>query len=459
MSEIETDARWLAVRALRDRSGNVTAHLDRLLGESHMSVADKDFARELALGVLRRRGTLEAVLRAFLRRPKQKLSGPLREIIYVALYQMIFLDRVPTFAAVDQAVTQASRSHHKRQGGLVNGVLRSVDRLLSAPAEGSPAPQTDIIPIDPARYCKIDKSVLGDPLNRPASYLADAYSLPIGLARRWIERFGSLGKTIEVAAQANVRAPMILRVNSLRSTVDDVLESLSDSGISAQPHANGLSVVLTEQTNVSELEVLKNGLVQVQDATATAVSIAARPKPGAKVLDFCAAPGTKTTHLAELMGDKGTIVAVDISQPKLQRIEDNCERLGISIVDTVLAEQIGQLDPESFDIALVDAPCSNSGVLARRAEARWRFDETLLAKLATDQRLLATAAARFVRRGGRLVYSTCSIEPEECSLVARRLAGKGSNLKLISDKLTIPTGALNPARWYDGGYVAIFEVN
>ncbi len=458
MSENETNARWLAVRALRDRSGNVTAHLDRLLGEAHMLPADKDFARELALGVLRRQGTLEAVLRAFLRRPKQKLPGPLRAIIYVALYQMMFLDRVPTFAAVDQAVTQASRSHHKRQGGLVNGILRSVDRSLSEPAEGSPAPAADIIPIGPGRYCKIARPVLGDPSSRPASYLADAYSLPIGLARRWIEQFGSLDKVLAVGAQANVRAPMILRVNSLRASVDDVLKSLSDSGIAASPHANGLSVVLTENTNVGELDVLKNGLVQVQDATATAVSIAARPKAGTRVLDFCAAPGTKTTHLAELMGDKGTIAAVDISQPKVQRIEDNCQRLGISIVDTLLAEQIGRLDPESFDMALVDAPCSNSGVLARRAEARWRFDEASLVKLATDQRLLATAASRFVRRGGRLVYSTCSIEPEECSFVARRLAGKGSNLKLISERLTIPTGASDPTRCYDGGYVAIFEV-
>ena len=177
------------------------------------------------------------------------------------------------------------------------------------------------------------------------------------------------------------------------------------------------------------------------------------------MLDFCAAPGTKTTHLAELMGDTGSIVAVDVSDQKLQRIKDNCERLGISIVSAILAEHVGQLDPESFDMALVDAPCSNSGVLARRAEARWRFDVATLTRLADDQRLLVMAAAQFVRRGGRLVYSTCSIEPEECSHVARRLAGRGSNLRLISEKLTVPTGASEPTRWYDGGYVAVFEVN
>ena len=457
MTEPLNNPRDLAVWALRDRAGNVTAHLDRLLARAELPPSQRRLARELALGTLRRRGTLEVVLKAFLKQPDRRLPSPLTEILHVAVYQLLFLDRVPDFAAVSEAVDQADRFQHKRQAGLVNGVLRTIARNVSPVTQGTPRPVRDVLPVAPGAYRTFKRNVLPDAEIDPAGYLAAAYSLPPLLAKRWVERFGSLQKVIQIAAHANVRAPLVLRVNTLRGDLDAAMASLASDGVATAVHANGSSIVIMEPVNVRELSVITDGLVQPQDPTASAVVAECGVHGGMAVLDFCAAPGTKTTHLAQLMGNRGSILAVDVSARKLQRIDDNCSRLGVTIVTTVPGEQVGSLDVESFDLVLADVPCSNTGVLSRRAEARWRFDEHLLAKLKSDARLLAIAAGAFVRPGGRLVYSTCSIEPDECGEIAEGIRRRDPRMKLTYEKLTLPDGAEDPTQWHDGGYVAVFE--
>jgi len=453
---MSSNARDIAVDALRDRAGNISARLRRLAAESDLSAADRGLAVELALGVVRRRGTLRAVLEAFLDAPKRHLPAPLAEILHVALYQMLFLDRVPDFAAVSEAVEQARRWHHKRQSGFVNGVLRAVQRELSEPRAGPPPRTPHAVPVGPSRYRTVQRAVFADPAASPARYLAGAWSLPEALARRWIEREG-LDEAVALAAHAAARAAQVLRVNRLRAGPDDVLRRLADAGQPARLHANGQSVVLDTHADLTALAVFREGLVQPQDASATDVVTAAEVQPGMAVLDFCAAPGTKTTHVAECMEDRGRIVAVDVSDEKLARVVENCRRLGVSIVEPLRADRIGSLKPGSFDVVLADVPCSNTGVLARRPEARWRFDEAALPALAADQRDLASAAAAFVRPGGRLVYSTCSIEPEENEQVARGLDRRRSNVALERSEPTPPAGADEPTRWRDGGYRAIFR--
>lgn len=447
-------SRDIAVLALRDRGGNVSAHLDRLLAGSRLGDADRSLARELSLGVLRRRGTLDVLLEAFLERPDRKLPGSLKEILQVGLYQILFMDRVPDFAAVNEAVQQAVEFRHRRQSGLVNGLLRSIIREVSPVEPGTPAFSQDVLAVSPDSFRKFARGVFPDPQSNPAEYLAAAYSLPESLAGRWLERFGP-DKTAHLGMHANTRAPLVMRVNRLRSDVAGVLAKLADDGVEAIAHTNERSVVLCQGTDVTKLAVFRDGLVQPQDATATDVAVIAAPRAGMRVLDFCASPGTKTTHLAELMDNKGEIVAVDVSADKLARIEDNCKRLGVSIVTTRLADAAGSLEPESFDLVLADVPCSNTGVLARRPEARWRFDLDKFGKLIADQRIITTLAAGFAHRGGKVVYSTCSIEPEECSQVAGWLE-KRCNLKMSRDQLTLPGGAQNPAKWHDGGYIAVF---
>jgi 16S rRNA (cytosine967-C5)-methyltransferase len=368
----------------------------------------------------------------------------------------VFLDRIPAHAAVNEAVEQAVRQRHKRKSGMVNGVLRTVRREVSDLISGRPPAAPDVIPVRPDAYRKADRAVFPDPQADPAGYLAAAYSLPRLLASRWVKQQGSLEAAIELAAHANVRAPIILRVNRIRADVQAVLDSLSADGVEAQPHENGHSVVVAGQDSMLSVAAFREGLVQVQDASATAVVLAAEPRPGMNVLDFCAAPGTKTTHLAERMQNQGAIVAMDVAG-KLGRVASNCRRLGVTIVTTHPADDLASLPQESFDLVLVDAPCTNTGVLARRAEARWRFDEAALRRAVRDQLMLLKTAANYVKPGGMLVYSTCSIEPEECGEVVRSFAREDARAELADEKLSLPAGAADPARWHDGGYYALLR--
>ncbi|MBN1554044.1 MAG: methyltransferase domain-containing protein [Phycisphaerae bacterium] len=455
---MEHTARDTAVQALRDRDGHPSRYLRYLLARTQLPPADRALARELAMGAVRRRDTLDAVIRAYLAQPDKKLPSPTDDILRVALYQILFLDRVPNFAAVDEAVEQASRFHHKRQQGFINGLLRAILRdLPDAPAEILP-PSADAVPRDDGTSLHLGKAVFPDPRANPTEYIAATYSLPLVLAERWRVQFGP-EKMRELARHSIARPPLICRVNGWRSSVEAVLASLAEQNQPARAHENGLSVVIDPIDSLMSLQAFRDGLIQPQDPTATAVVAAARVKPGDRVLDFCAAPGTKTTHLAERMENRGEIVAVDVTEEKCQRIETNCRRLGIDIVKTCTTEQLGRLELQSFNLVLADVPCGNTGVLARRPEAKWRFEEDgeFLSQIVRDQLSLATAAGQYVAPGGQLIYSTCSIEPEECEQMARKIAKRLDRLKLTDQKQTLPAGADNPTQWHDGGYHAIFQ--
>ena len=450
------NSRDLAVAALRDRQGNISARLDRLLGMSQLSPADRGLANELALGVVRHRGMLNAVIRAYLKHPARGLPGAIREILRVAIYQILFCDRVPDFAAVDQAVDQTTRFKYKRQVGMVNGLLRSFLRDLAKETEATDTPAVDVIPITAGQGRRISKTIFLDPKEHPAEYLAGAYSLPTDLARRWIKRL-RFPKARLVAAHGLSRPPLIARVNSRLTDVASVLKSLADDGVAAQPHVNTLSVVIESAAELTRTTAFREGLIQPQDSTATAVIAGARVKPGMRVLDFCAAPGTKTTHLAERMNNEGELIAVDVSPEKLERIEENNARMGITCVKTYLANEIGPLPLRGFDVVLADVPCSHTGVFARRPEAKWRFDETKITKLVHDQQFLLHAAAQFVAPGGQLIYSTCSIDDDEANRVVKGVANRVDHIRPARQKLTLPGGATDPTKWHDGGFVALLE--
>jgi len=455
---VEPTPRNLAVLALRDRHGNVTRSLRRLLAQHAVSNLDRAFARELALGVLRRRAALDAVLAAFLRLTDRRLPHAVRHILHVGLYQLLFLDRVPDFAAVNEAVSQAAAFHCSRQAGLINGLLRSILRALSPVETGHTPADPCVIPISPASFRRIDRPVFPDPQTDPAAYIAAAYSLPQSLTAGWLEQTsGDLQPVIRWAMHANTSPPLIARVNRLKATVDQTLASLAAAGAAAAVHANACSVVIADAASLTDLPAFRDGWIQPQDPTATEVVLAAAPAPGQTVLDLCAAPGVKTTHLAELMNNTGSIVAVDVSDSKLALITDSAKRMGATIVTTTLADKLASLGVERFDLVLADVPCSNTGVLARRPEARWRFDPAALGSLVKDQKFLLAAAAGLTRPGGRVVYSTCSIEPAECGNLAKAAAAADLNLTLETQKLIRPAGAGDPTQWHDGGFYAIFR--
>jgi 16S rRNA (cytosine967-C5)-methyltransferase len=227
--------------------------------------------------------------------------------------------------------------------------------------------------------------------------------------------------------------------------------------VDAAAHANGMSVVLLSPADVTRLGAFADGWVQPQDAAATAVVADAPIEPGMRVLDLCAAPGTKTTHLAERMDGRGEIVAVDVSRRKLDRVEENCRRMGADLVRTTLADRIGGEMNRPFDLVLVDAPCSNTGVLARRPEARWRYRRADVAALAADQQNLLYLATELTAGGGAVVYSTCSLQPRENGRVVREVLKRQKTFRLADERPLEPDGADEPTRWSDGGYRALLR--
>ncbi|RKY26286.1 MAG: hypothetical protein DRP83_04580 [Planctomycetota bacterium] len=452
-------SRDMAVRALRDKKGNVSAHLRRLMAETSPSTQDRALARELTMGVTRHRDTLETILKAYLKNPKKKLLSPIREIILVGLYQILFLHRVPAFAVVDEAVEQTKKLHHKRQSGLVNGLLRTVAREISKPIAECMEPSLGPchVPIGEGMLRRFKRDVMPDPETNPVKHMAKAWSIPFPLGKLWIKNFG-LSEARRIASHSCARPPMIARVNQTRADVQSVIDMIKLDGGQARPHENGCSIVIDSCNDLTKLGAFRQGLIQPQDPTATAVVNAMDVQPGMRVLDLCAAPGTKTTHLAERMNNTGEIIAVDVSASKLSRVKESCKRMNITIVETVRALDIASLEPGSFDVVLVDAPCSNTGVLSRRPEARGRFTNKNFFTLNHNQQVLTNQAAILAKPGGQVVYSTCSIEHLENQAIAEWFNENSKRLELIEQTQTLPAGEGCPEKWHDGGYFAKFKV-
>ena len=443
------------MQALLDRQGMVSTHLERLLAERAPEPVEAALATELAHGVVRRQATLDAVVGAYVDRPRRELPAGLRQILRMGVYQILMLDRVPEFAAVNEAVN-ACRKRFPVQAGFVNAVLRGVARGAGEPRTGEFPFEADTVPVELDRHRRLDRPVFPPP-EEHTSYIAQACSLPEDLAAGWLERFGSMQEVYRLAMHANSRPPVVARVNLWKTSVPAVLAELAAAGVEAIAHESGRSIVFQGHVNVAELAAFQQGLITPQDATATEVAGALDVGPGMRVLDFCASPGTKTTHLSELMQGRGLIVAVDVNQDKLERVRQAQQRCGLDIIQALPTKQAGSLEPGSFDRVLVDAPCSNTGVLARRHRARWRFSAEEITRLAHDQAQLLGLSAIFLTPNGKLVYSTCSIEPQENERVVRAFLRQHRKLALLDQKLTLPAGAGDPRTYRDGGYRALLD--
>jgi 16S rRNA (cytosine967-C5)-methyltransferase len=290
--------------------------------------------------------------------------------------------------------------------------------------------------------------VLPEPATFPVEYLAAAFGLPAWLARRWHDRLDR-DEAFRLGFWFAGPAPLTLRCNSLRCSREQLLAKLAQAGIEAEPGLHPQAVRLRQTASIRDLPGYAEGWFSVQDESAMQVGSALAAQPGWTVLDLCAAPGGKTTHLAEQMQNQGRIVACDVEEQRLQTVRELSGRLGIGIIETHRLDPArGEAPPGPFDAALVDVPCSNTGVLGRRPEVRWRLSPEDLWHLAgLQERLLRLAIGR-TRPGGTVVYSTCSIEPEENGEVVRRVLRGMPEVVLEAEENAVPG---KPA---DGGYWA-----
>lgn len=448
----------LAVLADHRASGRFAEDvLDSALAAAAMAPRDRGLARELVLGTIRHRATLDAVAAVFSNRPLAQVEPEVLDAVRIGLYQLTFLERIPPFAAVGETV-EALRSRGKPAAiGFVNGILRSVLRDLDGRRPQPADPRRDV-PLGPGRYMAFRRPVLPDPSDA-AVFLAAAHSYPIALVRRWLQRHGR-DRTEALLAAGNQPPPVVLRANRRRIARDALVARLIADGIAAQPAAHPSAVVLDKPGRpLVEMPAFAEGLATAQDVTAIEVGEALEPQPGEMVLDLCAAPGGKSTHLAELMDDRGLVLAGDVSDEKLAMIAAGAARLGLTMIRTVRADRLDEtVSAEgAFDRALADVPCSNTGVLSRRAEARWRFRGEDLGPLSLQQLALLRQAGRAVRPGGLLVYSTCSIEPEENQRVVEAFLDGRPGFRLRDQTLTLPEAGPSAAGWRDGGFRARLE--
>lgn len=366
--------------------------LTRVLNEfDRADRREKAFCSELVYGVLRHLLKIDFILGRLLSRPLDSLKLPVKNSLRIALYQLLELPEIPKHAVVNAAVTEVKLTKFSGLAGLVNGVLRNY--LRSNNQISLPERESD-----------------------PVKYLALEYSHPDWLVERWLDRFGS-ATTESLLKINNQQPPLSARINQHLVNCSDFKNQLTRQGIQWGP-GRFLEEAITLDNldgSVAELSIFQEGQIFIQDESSMLVAHLLNPRPGEIIIDLCAAPGGKSTHLAELAKDRCRIISVDDHPHKIDLIRENASRLKLKSIEPVLgdARQVFVAESLQADAVLVDAPCSGTGVLRRRVDARYRRKPEDLKALVTLQREILEQAARLVRPGGRLVYSTCTLEPEE----------------------------------------------
>ncbi len=415
---------------------------------------DLALAKEIALGAVRHAITIECVLAALARYEPRRTPREVRAVLLTAAYQVIWMDRVPVFAAVDEAVAQARRHAGQRAAGMVNAVLR---RLSAAVAERR-VPWRRLDPtqvrVNWGESCAFARPVLPDP-DGPGLLVRHLAAATSERPARYQELVVCHGADVaEQIAWASQAVPVVvLHRNRLRIDPQAFAERIrQDFGAGAVVCED--VAYLGSRSHLGESPMFGEGLAFVQDTTAHAAAELVGARSGERVLDLCAAPGGKSVALALAMGDEGEVVAADASAERLALVRENADRLGLRSIRVVTGSGADGLGGEPFDAALVDVPCSNTGVLARRPEARLGYAREKLAALLGVQQKLIEQADQHVRPGGRLVYSTCSLEPEENEGVVARFLETHPHWRLESEVTTMPAWGPRSSDWRDGGYAA-----
>ncbi|MBU1099859.1 MAG: 16S rRNA (cytosine(967)-C(5))-methyltransferase RsmB [Bacteroidetes bacterium] len=412
--------RGLAVKIL-NRVDRTDAYLDKLLEveirQSELISQDKALLFEIVHGVIRWLGRIDWILTGFYKGQFTKSIPNLKNALRVALYQILFLDKVPEYAAVNEAVDFVKRLQGKKSADLTNAVLRNIIRSKNQ-----------------IRYPDRKEDLIG--------YFSAYYSHPSWLVKRWINRYGE--KFTEEFLIANNNKPSLtLRVNSIKTSKDELKKLLNDVDLKFT-EAKYLPefIRLNNLTNIVDWEYFQKGYFSIQDESTGFPCKILDIGPEMKVLDLCAAPGGKTGFLAELMENKGELIAVDRYESRLKMLNKNLERLGVKNVKAV-AVNAEDFNDGDFDRVLIDAPCSGLGTLTKKPDIKWKKDFADLKKLADVQYGLLVKGASLVKPGGVVVYSTCTIEPEENFEIVQKFLNNNPDYELSSAKGFVPDDVLD----------------
>ena len=391
--ETPRDLALKALNRLSRRPAFSSSVLDQIFQTARgLDERDRAFVSQLVQGVVRWRLRLDWIIDEVAHFPITKIDRPVLDILRLALYQIFFLDRVPESAAVDEAVKQAKKRYPHHVVSFVNGVLRNICR-------------------------RKDRIAFPDRSEDPVRHLSFFYSYPEWLVEMWVEELGEEKAEALLAAENGI-PPLTIRANTLRISRADLVKRLEGEGLNGKPtRYSPLGIVIGGgRGRVDRLKSFKEGLFQVQDEAAQLTSFLLAPRPRSAVLDVCAGLGGKATHLAELMGNLGSVVALDTNRGRLISLAENSMRLAISIIHPVIADATGNIRAflrPLFDYVMVDAPCSGLGVLSRHPDGKWNRDRKDVDRLAGVQVSILNRAVQTLRRGGRMLYVTCTISRQE----------------------------------------------
>jgi len=392
---------WDVIHRVDREKAYAKALLDQVLRKSALKEPDRAFITELVYGTLRWRGRIDFVVGQYSSKPLSKLDPEILNIIRMGVYQLLYL-RTPSNAAVDESVKLSKNFTSGKASGFVNAVLRAIDRER-----------------DNIKYPLPDKDF--------TQYLSVEYSHPRWMVNMFLKMLGE-SESEKLVKVNNILPPLTLRANTLMISREKLQEHLlEEDGIESSPtpfSADGL--FLKDTLPVGQIGVVNRGLCIVQDEAAQLVGKLMSPQPGWNVLDTCAAPGGKTSHIASLMGNNGNVEAVDINSSRLSLIEDNARRLGISIINTRQGDASAPLKypRNSFDAVLVDPPCSDLGIIRRHPDVKWIKTPDKIAELAELQLKTITTASKYVKAGGTMVYAVCTISSRESEGVIEKFLEK-----------------------------------
>ncbi len=416
---------------------------------------------DITFGVIRNSIFIDSLITRVSIQPKSNIPAKIFNCLRIAVYELVFSNR-PDYAIVNEAVYLAKKIGSKKSAGFVNAVLRKICmHIKKKDASLKNAEPQKTLPLTPKLGCEFDIDILPDPDRQKAQYLSSAFSLPLWLIEQWLVQPGP-EKTTDICFASNRRPAVYARANKLKLTPQELFETLKGQNINCDFIDKYKMVRLNKPGNISELNAFKEGLFTIQDITSSLVVPLLSPQPGWKIFDICAAPGTKTMQIAELIDDKGLIIATDKDNARLTKLDENIQRLGITSVRIMDYETFlkDRSLVSSADAVLLDVPCSNTGVFARRPEVRYRLNAGVLDSLAKMQSELLKLAAAFVKKGGKICYSTCSILSQENSEVVSAFIKQQSEFSLEKENLVLPSacGELVEAVGtydFDGGYAAI----
>lgn len=385
--------REIALKALYDineKGAYSNIAINKYLEETELKNIDRAFVTELVYGTVKWRLSIDWIISQFSSVKLKKISPWILNVLRLGVYQLIYTDRIPDSAACNESVTLARRYGHSASSGFVNGVLRTIARNK-----------------ENIKYPDKEKELM--------KYLSIRYSHPEWMVESWNRRYGN--EFTESLLNSNNQTPeLIVRVNSLKTTTEGLTEQLKAEDIeTVKARYMDDALLLKSPSSLTHLKAFQEGLFQVQDESSMLVGRVLNPKPGELVMDVCSAPGGKATHIAQLMKNQGKVIARDIHEHKIKLIADAAKRLDLTIIHPEMydAAKIDNNYRGKVDRVLVDAPCTGLGIIRRKPDIKWTRDSKDCSEITALQAKILSAASNYVKPGGVLVYSTCTIEPEE----------------------------------------------